>query len=57
MALIRHEVLNIRKQNGKAVQCISLPKLTVFPACKENIGRMKDKLVALEVLQDLENSE
>jgi len=57
MALIRHKVLDIRRQNGKAVQHISPPKLTAFPACKENLTRMKEKLAALEVLQHPEDSE
>jgi len=40
MALIRHMVVDIRRQNGKVVQHISLPKPTAFPACKENFGKM-----------------
>jgi len=57
MALIRHKVLDIRRQNGKAVQRIGLPKPTAFPACKENLGKMKEKFAALEALQDPEDSE
>jgi hypothetical protein len=57
MALIRHKVLDIRRQNGKAVQRIGLPKPTAFLACKVNLGKMKEKSAALEVLQDPENSE
>jgi len=56
MALIRHQILDIRKQNGKAVQRISLPKQMELPAWKENLGKMKEKLAALEALQDPENS-
>jgi len=57
MALVRHKVLDIRRQNGKAVQHIGLPKPMAFPACKENLGKMKEKLAALEALQDPEDSE
>jgi len=57
MALIRDMVLDGRRPNGKAVQHIRLPKPTVFPACKEYPGMMKDILSALEVLQDPEVSE
>jgi hypothetical protein len=57
MALIRPKVLNIRRQNGKAIQRISLSKPTAFPACKENLGKMKEKYAALEALQDPEDSE
>jgi len=57
MALIRHKVLDMGRQNGKAVQRISAQKPTAFPACKENLGKMKEKLVALEALQDPEDSE
>ena len=41
MALIRHKVLDSRRQNGKAVQHISLPKPMAFPACKGNLGKMQ----------------
>jgi hypothetical protein len=54
---IRHKVLDIQGQNSKAVKHMSLPKLTPFPACKENLGMMKEKLVALEALQYPEDSE
>jgi hypothetical protein len=47
MALIRHNVLDIRRQNGQAVQHISLPKPTAFLAYKENLSMMKQKLAAL----------
>ena len=57
MALISHKVLDIRRQNGKVVQCISLPKPLEFPACKENLGKMQGKVVAPVVRQDLEDSE
>jgi hypothetical protein len=57
MAFIRHKVLDIRRQNSKAVQHISLPKLTAFLACKENLSKIKAKLVALEALQNPEDSE
>jgi len=57
MALIRHKVLDIRRQNGKAVQHISLPEPTASPACKENLGKMRKRLVALEVRQDSDESE
>jgi len=57
MALIRHKVLDIRRQNGKAVQRISLPKPTAFPACEENLGKMKERLAALEARQDSDESE
>jgi hypothetical protein len=57
IALIRHKVLDIRRQNSKAVQRISLAKPTAFLACKENLGKMKEKLAALEALQHLEDSE
>lgn len=53
LVIIRHTVLDIGKQNGKAVQHILLRKLMAFPACKENLGRMKESLAALETLQDL----
>jgi hypothetical protein len=49
-------VLDIRRQNGKAVRGISLSKLTAFPACKENLDKRKEKLAAQEVLQDSEDS-
>jgi hypothetical protein len=57
MALIRQNVLDISRQNGKEVQGIKLPKLTAFPAFKESLGYMKEKLVSLEALQDPEDSE
>lgn len=57
MALIRHKVLDIRRQNDKAVECIRLPKPTTFPACQENLGKMKEKLAALQVLHDPEDSD
>jgi len=57
MALIIHKVLDIRRQNGKAFQRISLPKPTAFPQCKENLGKIKETLAALEALQDPEDSE
>jgi hypothetical protein len=57
MALIRHKVLDIRRQNGKAVQPISLAKPMAFPACKEILGKLKEKLAALEALQDPEDSD
>jgi len=57
MALIRHKILDIRRQYGKAVQRISLPKPTAFLSFKENLGKMKDESVALEALQDPEDSE
>jgi len=57
MALMRHMVLHIRRQNGKAVQRISLPKLTAFPACEENLGKMKESLAALDARQDSDESE
>jgi len=56
-ALIRHKVLDIGKQNCNAVPHISLAKPRAFLACKENLGNMKKKLVALEVLQDREDAE
>jgi len=57
MALIRHMVLDIKRQNCKAVQRICLPKPTASPACKENLGKMKKTFAALEALQDPEDSE
>jgi len=51
MALIRYKVLDIRRQNGKAVQCISLPKPTAFLACMANLGKMEERLTALEARQ------
>jgi len=57
MALIRHKVLDIRRQNGEVVRRISLPKPTAFPACEENLGKMKERLAALEARQDLDESE
>jgi len=56
MALIRHKVLDIRRQNGKAVQRISLPKPMAFPACQENLRKMKERLAALEARQDSDES-
>jgi ribonuclease HI len=55
MGLIRHKVLDITRQNGKVVQCISLPKPMAFPVCEENLDKMKEKLVALEMWQDSED--
>jgi len=55
--LITLMVEDIRNQNGKAVQRISLPKVTSFLACKENLDKMKEKSAALEALQDPEDSE
>jgi hypothetical protein len=43
-------------QNRKVVQHISFPKPMGFAACKGNLSKMKDKLMALEVLQDPEDS-
>jgi len=57
MALIRLNVLDIRRQNDKAVQHICLPKPTVFTASKENLGQMNEKFAAQVVLQDPEKSE
>ena len=57
MALISHKVLDIGRQNGKAVPRISLPKPKAFLACKENLGKMKERLAALEVRQDSDESE
>jgi hypothetical protein len=57
MALLRHKVLDIKKQNGMADQRIKLSKPMALLACKEIFGKMNEKLVALEVLQDLGNSE
>jgi hypothetical protein len=56
MGLIRPEVLDIRGQNGYVVQCFYLPKLKSFPACKEHLGKMKEKFAALEAWQDPEDS-
>jgi len=56
MVSIRHMVLDIRRQNGTAVQRISLPEPTAFPACEENFGKMKERLVALEAQQDSDES-
>jgi hypothetical protein len=52
MALLRHKVLDIRRQIGKAIQCIILPILTAFPACNDGLGKMKEKLAALQALED-----
>jgi len=52
IALIRHKDMDIRRQNGKAAQRISLPQTTAFPACKENLNKMKERLAALEAQQD-----
>jgi hypothetical protein len=40
-----------------AFQSISLPKPMAFPALKEILGKMKEKLTALEALDDPEDSE
>jgi len=57
MALISHKVLDIRRQNHKAVQGISLLHPTAFPACEENLGTMKERLAAFEAWQDSDESE
>jgi len=57
MALIGHKVLDIRRQNGKAVKCIRLPKPTAFPACEDNLGKINKRLAALEGQQDSDESE
>jgi len=57
MVIIKHKVLDIRRQTGKAVESRSLPQPTAFPACKENLCKMKQKFAALEALHDPENSE
>jgi len=57
MALIRYKVLDIRIQNGEAVQHISRPKPMAFPACEENLSKIKERLAALEARQDLDESE
>jgi len=57
MALLRHVVLDIRRQSSKAVEHISLPTPTAFPACKENIGQIEDRLAAFNLWQDPDESE
>lgn len=57
MALIRNMVLLIRRQNGKAVQCIWLPTPTALPACEENIGMKKEGRVAFDAWHDSDESE
>ena len=57
MGLIKHKVLDIGKQKGNVVDCLSLPKQTAFLACEENLAKMKETLAALEVWQDPEDSE
>jgi len=57
MAIIRHKVLDIRRQNSKAVQLISLSKPTAFPACEETLSKMKERLAALKARQDSDESE
>jgi len=57
MAWNRNTVLGSRRRNGKVAQCISLPNPTAFPACKENLGKMKERLEALEARQDSDKSE
>jgi len=55
MSLIRHNILDIRRQKGMVVQHISLPKLKPFTAYEENLVKMKHKLLVLEAWQDLED--
>lgn len=57
MAILRHKVLDIQRQNRKVVQRISLPKLTAFLACKENLSKVKKILAALEAQQKTGDSE
>jgi len=57
MALMRHKVLDIRRQNGKVLKCINLPKPTAFLSCEEIVGRMKERLAALEGQHDSDGSE
>jgi len=46
MALITNKVLDIGGQNSKVVEYISLPKLTAFLACEENLNELKVDLAA-----------
>jgi len=56
MALIRYKVLDIRRQNDKAVQHISLPKPTTILACNTNLGKIRQTLTAQKALQNPDNS-
>jgi len=57
MTFLKPKVLDIRKQYGNSIQQKIIPKLMAFPACKENLSKRKENLVALEALQDPEDSE
>jgi len=54
---IRPKVVEIRRQNSKAIQRISLPNPTAFPAREENISQMNERLAAVQGGQDSDKSE
>jgi len=52
MGLFQHHVLDIRGQNSKAVQQMSLPKPTAFLACEENHDEIHARLAVIKAWQD-----